>query len=149
VTVLVNALGRPEPSPEVQRRLRAVHPNLFLRFIDHLPTMWAVCWRWEENDRRWAEVQSGEVDPARAHDIVGYLPMDCSVDEAPAHLHRVMRTYPKEEVAALADRVLRFNETQALEQQVNAVLQELTDSPDPTGLTKTRRGRKVKVSPVV
>jgi hypothetical protein len=60
-----------------------------------------------------------------------------------------MRTFPKEEVAALADRVLRFNETQALEQQVNAVLQELTDSPDPTGLTKVRRGRKVKVSPAI
>ena len=149
MSVLVNALGRPEPSPEVQRRLRAVHPNLFLRFIDHLGTHWAICWQWPENDRRWETVQSGEVDPARAHDIVGYLPMDCSLDDAPAHLHRVMRTFPKEEVSALADRILRFNETEALNEQVNAVLQELTDSPDPTGLTKVRRGRKVNVSPAI
>jgi hypothetical protein len=149
VTVLVNALGRPEPSPEVQRRLRAVHPSLFLRYIDHLPTMWAICWQWPENDARWATVQSGEVDPARAHDIVGYLPMDCPLEEAPAYLHRVMRTFPKEEVSQLADRILRFNETEALEQQVNAVLQELTDSPDPTGLTKVRRGKKVKVTPAL
>ena len=146
MAVLVNALGHPEPSPEVQRRLRGVHPNLFLRFIDHLPTMWAVCWRWEENDRRWAEVQSGEVDPARAHDIIGYLPMDCGTDEAPSYLHRVLRTYPKEEVAALADRALRFNETEALNAQVAEALKELTDAPDPTGLTKTRRTRKVQVT---
>lgn len=145
--VLVNALGRPEPSPEVQRRLRAVHPNLFLRFIDHLGTHWAVCWQWPENDARWATVQSGEVDPARAHDIVGYLPMDCPLDDAPAHLHRVMRTFPKEEVAQLADRVLSFNDTEALNAQMGEALKELMDSVDPTGLTKTRRGKKVQVTP--
>jgi hypothetical protein len=60
-----------------------------------------------------------------------------------------MRTFPKEEVSALADRILRFNETEALNEQVNAVLQELTDSPDPTGLTKVRRGKRVQVTPAL
>lgn len=149
MSVLVNALGRPEPSPEVQRRLRAVHPNLFLRFIDGLNSSWAICWAWPENDRRWSTVQSGEISPDRAFDIVGYLAMDCSLDEAPSYLHRVLRTFPKEEVSQLADRILRFNETEALNEQVNEVLKELTDSPDPTGLTKTRRGKKVQVTPAL
>jgi hypothetical protein len=60
-----------------------------------------------------------------------------------------MRTFPKEEVSQLADRILRFNETEALNEQVNEVLKELTDSPDPTGLTKTRRGKKVQVTPAL
>jgi hypothetical protein len=29
------------------------------------------------------------------------------------------------------------------------VLQELTDSPDPTGLTKVRRGKRVQVTPAL
>ena len=149
MTVLLNAAGIPEPSPEVQRRLRAVHPNLFLRFIPHLAEQGAVCWAWPESDARWEQVRTGECDPARAHDIVGYLPMGCSQDEAPAHLERTLRSFPKEEVRRLADRMQAFNSTEALQAQVQEALKEVMSHADPTGRTKVRRGKKVDVTPVV
>lgn len=143
MAVILNTLGRPEPSPEVTRRLLAIDRGLFLRFLPHLGTQWAVCWSWPENDRRWAGVRDGSVDPSKAFDIVGYLPMDCRVEEAPAYLERMLRSFPKEEVAALADRVTAFNDQQALRPQVEAAVADILDRPDPTGRTKTRRARKV------
>lgn len=149
MSVILNALGTPEPSAEVSRRLRAIDDRMFLRFIPHLPEHWAVCRSWEEQDARWAEVQRGEVDPARAHDIIGYLPMGCSQAEAPSYLERVLRTYPKEEVSRLADRVVAFNQMDALKDEVQAAIAEVLDAPDPTGKTKVRRGRRVDVEKVV
>lgn len=149
MSVILNALGNPEPSAEVSQRLRAIDPKLFLRFIPHLPEHWAVCRGWDEQDDRWAEVRSGNADPARAHDIIGYLPMGCSQAEAPAYLERVLRSYPKEDVSRLADRVLAFNQTGAVQDEVQAAIAEVLDAPDPTGKTKVRRGKQVKVEKIV
>lgn len=149
MAVILNALGRPEPSPEVTRRLLAIDRGLFLRHLPHLATQWAVCWSWPQNDRRWASVRDGSVDPAKAFDIVGYLPMDCGVDEAPAYLERMLRSFPKDEVSALADRVASFNAQQALDPHIEAAIADVLDNPDPTGKSKTRRGTKVKVEKVV
>lgn len=150
MAILFNAQGRPEPSPEVTRRLLAVDPALFLRHMDHLGANWAVCWAWPRSDRRWEGVQDGSIDPAKAFDIVGYLPMDCPLEQAPAYLERMMRTYPKEEVQRMADAVSTFNAGGgALAELVDQAIGEVLDGADPTGKTKTRRGRKVQVQPVV
>lgn len=149
MSVILNALGRPEPSPEVTRRLLAIDRGLFLRFIPHLATQWAVCWSWPQSDRRWEGVREGKVDPEKAFDIVGYLPMDCRVDEAPAYLERMLRSFPKEEVSALADRVASFNDQHALRPHVEAAIADILDNPNPDGKRATRRGTKVKVEKVV
>ena len=148
--ILLNAQGRPEPSPEVTRRLLEVHAGLFLRFFDQTGANWAICWAWPKSDPRWEAVQTGAADPAAAFDIVGWLPMDCAVEEAPAYLERSLRSYPKEEVARLAERVTHFNmaggATQAL---VEEAIGEVLDGADPTGKTKTRRGKRVQVEKIV
>jgi hypothetical protein len=143
VAILLNAAGRPEPSPEVTRRLLAVSPALFLRHMDHLGPQWAVCCAWFENDARWAGVRDGSVDPARAFDIIGYLPMDCALEEAPAYLERMLRAYPREDVNRMADAIIEFNETKALQPEVDAAIADVLDRADPTGLTPTRRARRV------
>lgn len=147
MAVLLNALGRPEPSPEVVRRLKKVHPNLFLRYIEHLPEQWAVCWTWPTSDVRWRQVQEGSVNPDRAFDIIGYLPMGCSADEAPAYLQRVLRSFPSADINALVDKVLAWNDADPVQQQMHAAIAEVLDSTDPTGLTKVRRSKRVTVSP--
>lgn len=148
--ILLNAQGRPEPSPEVTRRLLEVHPGLFLRFFDQTGANWAICWAWPKDDPRWATVQAGTTDPASAFDIVGWLPMDCPLDSAPAYLSQSLRSYPKEEVARLAERVTHFNmaggPTQAL---VEEAIAEVLDSADPAGKTKGRRGKRVQIEQVV
>lgn len=140
--VVLSHRGTPEPSSEIQRRLRAVHPRLFLRFVDVFDSHWAICMRWEENDRRYVELQQQTLDPDRAFDIVGYLPMDCSVDTAPAYVERALRQYPVEEVRRVADSVERFNATAPVQAAVEQALTEVMENPTPV-VKKRGRPRKV------
>ena len=141
--MVLNHRGTPEPSSEIQRRLRQVHPRLELRFIDGLDAHWAICLRWAENDRRWSMIQSNDVDPNRSIDIVGYLPMTCSAEEAPAYLERSFREYPVEEVRRLTDQVAQYNMVQPAQQAMVEAIAEVLDNPNPAAQPK-RRGRPPK-----
>ncbi len=142
--MVLNHRGTPEPSSEIQRRLRQVHPRLELRYIEAFDAHWAICMRWAENDRRWATIQSNEVDPSRSMDIVGYLPMTCSPDEAPAYLEKSFREYPVDEVRRLTDFVSQYNAVQPAEQAMQEAIAEVLDNPNPASQPK-RRGRPPKV----
>lgn len=142
--VLLNSAGQPEPPTHVVGRLRAIHAGLSLKFLSHTGEHWAICLAWEPDDARWERVQSGETDPARAYDIIGYLPIDCPVDEAPAHLERVLRTYPKDTVRNMADAVLQHNDTAPVAAMMDEALAEVLDRPDPTAVTQKKRGRPRK-----
>lgn len=128
MTVLLNAAGQPEPPTHVVARLRALHAGLFMKFLEQTGEHWAICLRWSPEDTRWEWVQRGETDPEMAYDIIGYLPMLCSIDEAPAYLERTFRQYPKDEVRRMADFVEQFNATQPIGQAVDAALTEVLDT---------------------
>jgi hypothetical protein len=132
VAVLLNSTGKPEPPTHVVKRLRALHAGLHLRFMEHSGEHWAVCMDWGAEDRRWEWVQRGETSPGAAYDIIGYLPMLCTADEAPPYLERMFRQYPKDEVRNIADHVERYNAEQPVAQAVEQALTEALDRPDPT-----------------
>jgi hypothetical protein len=142
--VVLNHRGNPEPSSEIQRRLRLVHPRLELRYVDSVDAHWAICLRWTENDRRWSMIQSNEIDPNRSIDIIGYLPMTCSPDEAPAYLEKSMREYPADEVRNMVRDMGQYNSVAPVQQAMEEAMAEVLDSPNPTAQPK-RRGRPPKV----
>lgn len=131
--------GTPEPSSEIQRRLLAVHPRLSLRFVDGVDHHWAICMGWGENDPRWGRVRSSVIDPMRSIDIIGYLPMSCSLDEAPAYLEKALRQFPRADVQAVADHIVSFNATAPVQAAVEQAIAEVLDSPDPTKVAPKRR----------
>jgi hypothetical protein len=137
--VLLNERGMPEPSPEVQRRLRAIHPDLSLRYVLSAPSAWAVALTWGENDRRREMVRKGELPLDATYDIIGYLPMDASPDEAPAYLSRMFRQFPREDVKGIADHVIDFNAIEPVEKAVRQAAAEVLDSSNPAGTPKKRR----------
>lgn len=141
--VVLNHRGTPEPSSEIQRRLMAVHPRLSLKYINGVDHHWAICMRWDEGDERWQHVQSQEIDPNRSIDIIGYLPLACPPDEAPAYLTKALRQYPKADVQALTDRVVAYNDTVPLAAAIETAIAEVLDQPDPSHTPK-RRGRPPK-----
>lgn len=141
--VLFNSAGQPEPSPETSRRLRAIHAGLFLKFLGDSEPFWAVCMTWEPEDRRWATVQSGEVNPSRAFDIIGYLPMDCPAEQAPGYLERMFRTFPRDDVRKMADHVEEYNATAPVAAAAEEALAEALDMPVEA---PRKRGRPKKVS---
>lgn len=140
--VLLNSAGRPEPSPEISRRLAAITPRLTLRWLEGIGPSWAVCLAWPEGDRRWERVQTGKTRPDRAFDIIGYLPRECPLDEAPAYLERMLRDYPRDEVRNMTDAVARWNEQEAGKAEVEQAVAEILDSPNPTVPKKRGRPRK-------
>jgi len=129
VTVLLNSAGQPEPPTHVVKRLRALHAGLHLKFLNQTGEHWAVCMDWQPEDRRWEYVQRGETDPASTYDIIGYIPMLCSADEAPAYLERTFRQYPKDEIRNMADHVQQYNDTQPVAQAAEAALVEALETP--------------------
>lgn len=139
--VVLNHRGTPEPSSEIQRRLRAVHPRLFLRYVDVFDAHWALCMRWDEGDRRFVELQQQTLDPDRAFDIVGYLPMDCATDAAPAYIERSLRQYPVEEVRRIADHVQSYNAAAPVAAAVEEAIAEVLDNP-----VARKRGRPRKIA---
>lgn len=136
--VLLNSAGQPEPPTHVVARLRALHAGLHLKFLSHTGEHWAVCMTWGPDDRRWERVQRGETDPASTYDIIGYLPVDCSVDEAPSHLERVLRQYPKDEIRNMADHVQHYNATAPVNAAIDAALTEALETP----VSKKGRSKK-------
>lgn len=141
MAVLLNAAGVPEPSPEIRRRLQAIHGNLDIRFVEGINSHWAVTLGWSNDDRRREWIQSGKTDPAKAFDIIGYLPLDCPVEEAPAYLGKVFREFPRQDVQDLVGRVAKYNEGPA-QKAVEEALAEVLDSADPSKAS----GPKIQVS---
>jgi len=142
--ILVNPAGIPEPSPEIQRRLRAVHGGLKLRLIDTGVPTWGVCMEWQSDDRRWEWVQNESYDARMAYDIIGYLPLDCSIEEAPAYLGKMLRAYPVEDIQRLSDSVSNYN-TGVVNTAVDEAIGDMLDSADPSTIRRGR-GRPRKVS---
>lgn len=133
MSVILNALGRPEPSVEVTRRLKAIHSGLHLRYKGYgSDSYWSVCMTWQRDDGRWEYVQSGALDPDSSYDIIGYLPMGCGVDEAPAYLERMLRTFPREDIQRIADHVTNFNANDVLKEKVEGLIGEVLDQADPS-----------------
>lgn len=141
MNVLLNAAGTPEPSPELQRRLRGVHPGLGLRFNRGTENAWMITMEWDRADVRWEMVKRQELGAGSAFDIVGYLPMACSLDEAPAYIAQRLRTYPREDVKRMADRVAQYNATTpmkaAVEEAIEGAMAEATT-------TKRKKGNRTK-----
>lgn len=131
MALILNSAGKPEPSPEISRRLRYIHPGLHLRYIEALGSIWAVCMEWNENDARFEKVQRGELGAGATFDIIGYLPLHCSQDEAPAYLERVFREYPGNEAINFLDRLDEYNRGPAQEAAEQA-LAEVLDMKDPS-----------------
>ena len=131
--VLLNALGRPEPSPEVSRRLKAIHAGLSMRWVAGAGENWAICMAWQPEDTRWQRVQEGEYDPHLTFDIIGYLPMACGPDEAGAYLERSFRTFPREDIQRMSDAMANWN-TGNVQQALETAIGEVLDRADPTSL---------------
>ena len=140
--VLLNSAGQPEPPTHMVARLRALHAGLHLKFLTHTGEHWAICLTWPPDDRRWEYIQTGATDPASAYDIIGYLPVDCPADEAPAYLERTFRQYPKDEVRNMADHVHAYNADAPVAAAIEQALTEALESP----IVPKKRGRPKKVS---
>lgn len=88
-----NERGIPQAPDDVVQRLRAIDPHLALRCYQWGATQqWAIIWHWLATDPRMARVQSGEIDPSTAVDILAYVPLGIRPDEVPGYIAPMLRS---------------------------------------------------------
>ena len=126
--VLLNALGKPEPSPEIQRRLRALDPRLYIEFLDSFSKHWSIRCKWRSDDPRWHRVQSGKIPESEASDIIGWIPMDCSIDEAPAYVEKTLRRHSIQTAERVLFDIEKWNSGGAVAQHTDDMMAELADA---------------------
>ena len=86
--LIVDTVGEPIVSENVQRELLAIDPGLK---IEYLEAAWGMSGfvlkkRWGPNDPRWATVQSGETPKDKAFDVEHKFPPDCRTDDMVAYI---------------------------------------------------------------
>jgi hypothetical protein len=146
MSVLVNERGEPQPPISIVERLQAVHTGLGLRYTPHAGPVWAITFAWEPDDPRWAYVQNGTMPASRAFGVIGYLPVDCPLDQAPSFVASVFRKSNRAEVQRMADAVLQHNTSAPTAALVEQAIAEVLDMPDPSSVQPRRRGRPRKIA---
>lgn len=122
LSVVVTLAGDPQPPGDVLRRLEGI--GLTLEWSKQM-TQWTVKRPWPMHDRRWKWVQEQKYDPKSAHDIVGYIPNDCSVDQVPAYLTRMLREWPVDGAKELLHKMVEYNASDApVQEAVEAAIEE-------------------------
>ena len=135
---LTNERGGPVPSQAILSELHKIDPALGLRFIAKFENSeWAVTWEWRESDVRWSRVRSQEIPRESAYDIIGYLPVNCSVDQAKPYIDAHLKGYPKEEISRLRAKLAHWNEVEIPKQQVAELVTDTLDD-----VARDRRGPK-------
>lgn len=92
-----NERGIPQAPADVVRRLREIDPHLALRcYRWGVEDQWTIVWEWTDTDPRQARVQSGEIDPSTAVDILAYLPLEVRPDDVPGYILPMLRSMGRE-----------------------------------------------------
>ncbi len=110
--------GRPQPPHEIIRTLQQYDPRIGLFYTN---VSWAITEAWRETDPRREWIQLGHMPADMAFDICGYLPVDCSLDQAMAYIERELHSYTAEQFSALRAAVNQHNtarQDQVMEQTV-------------------------------
>lgn len=141
MAILVNAAGNPEPNTEILRRLAQIHPDLGLQFSAVTPQHWMVTMQWPKHDRRWELVQQQQISGDATYTILGWLPLDCPVDQAPSFIARYLRTATEESVRNLTQYVERYN-ADAPQAAVDEALHAIFEGGDPSAAAPKVKGRR-------
>jgi hypothetical protein len=124
--VLFGADGTPQPPADVSAWL--AERGLRLYKFPREEREWGILCEWREDDPRREMAKRGELAADSTFDLIGYLPMDCPLEQAPGYIARQLRQHPKEEIAKLADRLTQGNEKEVAAAQIEELMTDLTDN---------------------
>lgn len=124
LSVITNLRGEPEVPSEVARSLAAVDAGMTLRWTAQ-GNVWALVRQWPETDRRWQWVRESRYNPSQAHDIIGYIPNDCPVEQVPSYVTNLLRDWPVADAKKVLDGMERYNQRT---EQVEALVEEAAEA---------------------
>lgn len=99
--------------------------------------VWYVVTKWPENDKRWQMVKWGQIDPENAFDVLGQLPPDCPIEQAPGYLAKQL-TRRNGTPGRVCDEVEKWNQEQQIRNgaPVSEFAQELFEANKSTLFAK-------------
>lgn len=104
--LIKDAQGRPQPPDWLVTRLQRDNPGVGLFYTK---AAWAITEAWRPDDPRRQWIQRGEMQPEYAFDICGYLPVTCSLLEAPAFIEQMLRGYDQTKWQGIRRAAQRWN----------------------------------------
>ena len=148
MALVLNQLGLPEPPTEIVRRLKQIHPAFGLKFYRPAAasSLWALTWQWADNDPRRSYIRRGEIAPDADYDILAWLPLDCSVEQAAAYVERAVRGHPREDIKRLTERLQHYNQTTAVDENWTDVEAAVMTKAEDLGKKATPRSRGVDLA---
>jgi hypothetical protein len=145
LSVIVNDRGTPEPPTDVVRRLRAVDPKLTLRWGPW--GAWQLVREWRSGDRRWERVQTERYDPAMAFDVIGHIPNDCSTEQVPAYVERLLREWGNaDEAKRMLDQMDHYHTGTATADVQEAVEEAIEATVAEVAAPLVKKGRRKRVT---
>jgi hypothetical protein len=82
-----------------------------------------------ERPEAWTD-SCGEIPAESAYDIIGYVPLDCPLENVPSYAVSALKQYPREEVRKLTESVGNYNVHDVGKQQISDVLNATLDSKE-------------------
>ena len=151
--MIFNAQGVPTPPSDIVERLQRIDERFGLKFLSLATTdqrmggdvvtgadqYWAITLKWPQNDARRKMIAEGHMSPDDDFEILTFLPLDCSVDQAYGYLVNHLRQIRNrddarwllEHAAAYNTEVVREAKAQQLE-----LAEELARANAPTLFNK-------------
>ena len=124
---LRDAANIPIPPTAITERIRHTWPDQKFD-LRYLSASWALIRHWPDADPRWKWVKEEGYNPNFAWDNIGSLPINCSVEEAPAFLERMLRSDSRDDVQKLALKIADWNVFEHQEEVVKELIEDVRDA---------------------
>lgn len=130
---------RPVPSPEIVKRLKQIDDRLDLKYFvwpsrdyanTNMTQNWGIIQRWSQTDKRRQMIQLGQMKEDDDFDVLCWLPIDCSVEQAHDYLLRACKGKFKssKDIEYVLNNIAKWNKEAAIPQEVKELAEELIES---------------------
>lgn len=132
--------GSPAAPTYVVDGLKRIHPSLDLQYLafpdpqGNTAAWWALVERWGDNDPRLEKVKKGELADGSAYDILGFLPLDCTADQAYGYVLNALRSNNTEQFSKHLNRIDKFNKdvVKKVKEEVHEMAEEIVKANSKT-----------------
>ena len=145
MSIVRTLTGAAVPPQDLVRRFKQVDDRLDVKFI-HYPHVnygntnvqeyWAIIIRWPDDDPRRQLIQRGDLPEHGDFDVISFLPLDCSVEQAFSFFENACRgqVRDRQDVRRFLERLHKFNENVQEEamKPVTELAEELIETNAPT-----------------
>jgi hypothetical protein len=136
---LLNQHAQPIPNKEIVERLKRIDERLDVLFIGYpsrdfantnMTANFVIIQRWRQDDKRRQMIQLGQMSENDDFDILAWLPLDCSVEQAYDYFLRACKGRFKEsrDIEYFLENIHKWNEAAKIPKEVKEYAEEMIEA---------------------